>query len=166
MANLTRQFARKLEDTHWGKAVTAAFIAGVSFLFLQMLISGATGQGAWMPVRMIAAIALGTGVLPDSGADLWVLWTAFLIHFGLSLLTAWIMAPIIQDMAMGKALAVGAGFGVLIYVVNFYLLTELFTWFAGARGLATLLNHLVFGVVLAYSYESLRRRAAGGLPAH
>ena len=54
----------------------------------------------------------------------------------------------------------GAVLGVVIYLVNYHVLTLAFTWFGGMRGWLTLLNHILFGVVMAWSYQ--RRRA--GLP--
>jgi hypothetical protein len=160
MADLTHTFASKLAATHWGKAVDAALIAGVLFLAVQMLVvSPIQGVSPWLPVRMIAAIALGTRALPETGASLGVLVAAFLVHFGLSLMTAWILAPLVQGTRLVKAALIGAALGLVIYLVNFYLLTAAYTWFAGIRGWATLINHLLFGAVMAWVYEKQRLRA-------
>lgn len=165
MADLTRTFASKLEAVHWGKAVYAALIAGVLFLAVQMLVvSPIQGVSSWLPVRMIAAIALGTRALPDTGASLEVLVAAFLVHFGLSIMTAWILAPLVQGATLVKAVLIGAVLGLVIYLVNFYLLTAAFTWFAGIRGWATLINHLLFGAVIAWSYEKQRLKAGSVEP--
>lgn len=157
MAAVTPTFAQKLEATRWGTAIYAALVAGITFLVLQMLISALIyGASPWLPLRMIAAIALGTGVLPETGFSLGVALAALLIHFGLSIMTAWILAPLIERTGLGKSLLFGAALGLVIYLVNFYLLTQAFTWFGGMRGLATLVNHLIFGAMMAWSYQTRR----------
>lgn len=153
MAAITYTFARKLEHTQWTAAIYAAFIAGLTFIVLQTLIAGLIqGYSFWLPVRMIAAIALGDAVLGAPGVYVTTFLVAFLIHFGLSLMTAWILAPIIQDTAPSRAVLLGAAAGLVIYLVNFYLLTFAYTWFEGLRGWATLANHLIFGAVMAWTY--------------
>lgn len=157
--SLTHTFARKLEDTQWGKAVFAAFIAAVCYLLLQMLTTALIqGYGAWLPVRMISAIALGTEVLAEGSVYVSVLVVALLLHFGLSIMTAWIVAPVIQGMPILKSVLVGAAAGLVIYLVNFHLLTLAFTWFASIRGWSTLVNHLIFGAVLAWTYQYQRQK--------
>lgn len=158
MAALTHTFAHKLDATRWGTAIYAALIAGIAFLVVQSLIAVLSGYSAWLPLRMIAAIALGTGVLPETGFTLSVALAAFLIHFGLSIMTAWILAPLIEGSPSLRALLTGIALGLVIYLVNYHLLTYAFTWFGGMRGWLTLLNHLLFGGLMAWSYQ--RRRAS------
>lgn len=159
MAAITSNFAHKLEATRWSTAIYAAFIAGITYLILQMLTAALVqGYSPWLPLRMIAAIALGPAILPETGFSLAVALVAFLVHFGLSIITAWILAPLIESTSRSKALLIGAALGLLIYVVNYYLLTQAFSWFGGLRGWATLLDHLIFGTVMAWSYQSLRAR--------
>lgn len=158
MATYAQTFAHKLDETRWGTAVYAALIAGVTFLVVESIIATWDGYSPWLPLRMIAAIALGTGVLPETGFSLEVALAAFLIHFGLSIMTAWILAPLIEGSPLSRALLTGLGLGLVIYLVNYHLLTLAFTWFGGMRGWLTLLNHLLFGAVMAWSYQ--RRRAS------
>lgn len=161
MAAITQAFARKLDATRWGAAIYAAFIAGIVYLVLQSLTTALIqGYSAWLPLRMIAAIALGISVLPETGVSLEVIFTAFLIHFGLSIMTAWILAPLIEGAPLVKALLVGAVLGLVIYLVNYYLLTTVFTWFGGIRGWSTLIDHLIFGAIMAWSYQRRRLRPA------
>ncbi len=161
MATLTQTFARKLEHTYWMTALYAALVAGATFLVLQMLIAGLLqGYDPFLPLRMIAAIALGPGVLWEGVAPFTVLVVAFVLHFCLSAMTAWIVAPVVQDMSPARAVLTGAIAGLVIYVVNFYLLSRGFTWFQGIRGWPTLANHLIFGAVLARTYQNRRRHLA------
>lgn len=138
MAESTHTFARNLEHTDWRAAVYAACIAAATFLVLQMLVAGLIfGYGPWLPVRMIGAIALGTGALAETGFPVVVTLVAFLLHLGLSIMTAFIVAPVIQGMSLPRSWLVGAAGGVVIYLVNFHLMTGVFTWFAAIRGWST-----------------------------
>jgi len=40
----------------------------------------------------------------------------------------------------------GAVFGVLVYLVNFYVMGRYFNWFDEARGWESLFAHIMFGV--------------------
>jgi hypothetical protein len=48
--------------------------------------------------------------------------------------------------------------GVLLYVVNFHVLTALFPWFTVERDAATHLANALFGGLAAYVYKTLERR--------
>lgn len=159
MVAVTNAFAHKLERTHWSTAIYAAFIAGIAYLVLQTLAAGLVYQvSPWLPIRLIASIALGDSALPETGFPLAVTLAAFLIHFGLSIMTAWVLAPFIEGEPRVKALAIGVILGLIIYLVNYFLLTLAFDSFIVLRGWITLLCHLVFGLVLAWSYQTLRVR--------
>jgi hypothetical protein len=60
---------------------------------------------------------------------------------------------------MGAALLVGAAFGLIaVYAVNLYLIAPMaFPWFVDARNWISVLAHVIFGVVLAGIYVSMRR---------
>lgn len=158
MADLTHTFAHKLEATRWGRAVVAALIAGATALVLQMVFAAFFDDTAWGPARMVAAIVLGAEILSAwAPMTLGIFLTALLVHFGLAILFAWILVPIIEEMGRTKALVVGAAFGAALFVVNFYLMTAVFPWFTDAREWTTFVTHLVFGAVVAGSYLALRR---------
>jgi cytochrome c biogenesis protein CcdA len=61
---------------------------------------------------------------------------------------------------MGMAALAGAVFGVVVYVINFYGMTQFFPWFAEARNWVSVLVHIVFGIVAAGVYMKLERRAS------
>lgn len=159
MATVTHDFAHKLEATRWGLAVEAAFIAGLVFLALQMLSFWAFfGESPVAPARSVAAIVSGPEVLYGAGFDFGVLLVAGAVHFALAILFAWILTPLIQDMSIRRGIAVGLGFGLALFLINFFVMPALFPWFAEGRNWITLINHLIFGAVLAYSYLRLRYR--------
>ena len=55
------------------------------------------------------------------------------------------------------SLAIGGGFGLLLYFLNFHVLTPVVPWFAEMRGWSTLIGHLVFGMAAALLYLMLAR---------
>ncbi len=84
---------------------------------------------------MIAAMVLGRDALPPPATfDVGILMIAMLIHFTLSIICAIVLTLIIRNWSTGSAVAAGAMFGLLIYLINFYVLASaLFPWFAMAR---------------------------------
>lgn len=140
-------------------AITAAIIAAIVFMMLEMLLVATIGGGsAWGPPRMMAAMALGKGVLPPPATfDITILMVAMAIHFMFSIILAIVFA-LIADAArwslMTCAIA-GLVFGIVLYFVNFYGMTAVFPWFAMARGMIPIFAHAMFGLVLGYTYRSM-----------
>ena len=137
-----------------GRAVTAGLVAGLVFLIAEMVLVPTMGGGAlWGPPRMMSAIALGEGVLPPPATfNAAVVAVGMLVHFALSAVLGVIFALIAARLSLGRGalIALGAVFGLVVYVVNFHGLTAIFPWFAMARNWITILAHLIFGVVLAW----------------
>lgn len=144
-------------------AVWAGLIAGLVFLVLEMVLVPVFGGGSpWGPPRMIAAIAMGPGVLPPPATfDLVIVLVAMLVHFVLAIVLGIVLAWLVKGRAQGVALAIGAVFGLVVYLVNFYGMTAVFPWFAMARNWISIFAHVVFGVVAAWSYLALASRRAG-----
>lgn len=138
-------------------AALAGIIAGIVFLMLEMLlVILVDGMSPWGPPRMMAAIAMGKGVLPPPASfDLPIMAVAMMVHFGLSIVLGIVFAALVGQRAMSNAafVAVGSLFGAAVYFVNFYGMTALFPWFAMARNLNSLFAHVVFGGVLALAYR-------------
>lgn len=147
----------------WKAAIWAGLAAGIVFMMLEMLlVQFFQPMSMWAPPRMIAAILMGQGVLPPPDTfDITVVMVAMLIHFPLSVVLAFILAWIVSRWELGltAAIIVGTVFGLLIYIVNFYGLTALFPWFAGARGWIAIFSHAMFGLVLGAVYRTLAVRA-------
>ena len=145
-------------------AILAGLIAGAVFLVLEMVMVPVFLDGRpWGPLRMMAAIVLGQGVLPPPGQmpappDASVLMAALTVHTGLSVLYAVILSALVSRASAGGALVTGAAFGVLLYIVNFYGFTVLFPWFAMARNWVSIVAHAVFGLAAAWAYVALARR--------
>jgi len=54
-------------------------------------------------------------------------------------------------------------FGLLIYLINFYLMTAVFPWFAMARGGIPAFAHAMFGLVLGWVYHAVASRKWAGV---
>ena len=139
-------------------AIKAGLIAGLVFMMLEMLLVATVGGGSpWAPPRMIGAMVMGEGVLPPASFDLTVFLVAMLIHIVLAVLLGFIFAAIAEAARLSKPAAaiVGLLFGLAVYVVSFYGMTAIFPWFAMARNGISIFAHLMFGLVLGYSYRAL-----------
>lgn len=116
------------------------------------------GGSPWGPPRMIGAIVLGKDVLPPPATfDFGVLMVAVMLHLVLSIVYTIIIAFLVKNMTLGKALAVGAVLGLVIYFVNFYLMTSVFPWFAEARNWVSAFTHVAFGIGAAWAYKGLQK---------
>jgi uncharacterized membrane protein YagU involved in acid resistance len=141
-------------------AIWAAIIAGAVFMMLEMLMVPVfMGGSPWGPPRMIAAIGMGNGVLPPPATfDAGIMMVAMLIHFGLSVILAFLFAFIARGRTVGMATMLGAVFGLVVYFVSFYGMTAVFPWFAMARGWIGIFAHIMYGAVLGFVYASIARR--------
>jgi uncharacterized membrane protein YagU involved in acid resistance len=149
--------------TDWSAAAWAAVIAGVVFMMLEMgMVSLFMGESPWAPPHMIAAMALGKDVLPrpDTYAPFTakIMTTAMVIHMMLSVVYGLIVGWLVHRFDRAGGLAIGALFGIAIYVVNFYLIAPaLFPWFQMAQNWISAFAHTVFGLVAGGAYMALRK---------
>jgi uncharacterized membrane protein YagU involved in acid resistance len=141
----------------WKAVAWAGIIAGSVFLALEMFMVPVFGGGSpWGPPRMMAAIALGKGVLPPPATfDFGIVMAAMGLHLMLSVVYAAVFALAVSRLSFGPALALGAIGGMVLYVVNFYGFTALFPWFAMARNWISIVGHVVFGLVAAGAYVAI-----------
>ena len=111
---------------------------------------------------MIAAIVLGQGVLPQPGAPATfgptIMMTAMVVHFVFAVIYGLIGAALANRLGYGNAIALGAVFGLAIYLINFFpVASAWFPWFAMGRGWISAFAHIMFGVVVGSAYVWLRR---------
>lgn len=146
----------------WAAAAVAGFGAGgVLMLFELAWAAFITGDDPWLTSRMIAAMAMSAEVLQTTGYSLGVVVVALLVHYALGVvfgvLLAAIMAPFNLDSSSAMALTAGAAFGLLLYVLNFYGMTGIYTWFVELRSWPTAIAHVIFGMAAAFIYLKLER---------
>jgi hypothetical protein len=157
----SHRYVQRLPD--WRAAVISGLVAGVVFIVFELLSARfLLYEGSLGTVKMVAAIMLGQEVLSANAITWGIVLAAGTVHFALSILLAVIltsvMAPFRFDSSFGMAAIVGGVFGVVVYVINYYVFTSYFNWFDAARGWESVLAHIVFGVVAADAYTHLERR--------
>lgn len=147
----------------WRAAVMAGLIAGAVYMVLELLTARfLLYQGAWGTVKMVAAIIVGREALSADAFSWTIVLSAGTVHFALSIILAAVLAMILSsfrlDSSMALASLVGLVFGVVVYLINFYVFGRYFNWFDEARGWESLFAHALFGLVAADVYCNLERR--------
>lgn len=144
-------------------ALWAGVIGGLLFLVLELALVPLMGMSVWAPLQMIGAIVLGRDVLPPPAEfSASVVLAAALVHFALSIIYAAILGMIIAHRPMGVALGIGAIFGLALYLLNFYVFTGIYPWFADARNALSIGVHLAFGLSAAFVYVRVHSSARSG----
>ena len=156
----SHRWERRMPD--WPAAAVAGLAAGAILMLLELLWSIiVVGTDPWMTSHMIAAIVMGPSALQVTDFNVSLIAVALATHYVLGivfgLVLAAIIAPFHLDSSAGMALAVGAAFGLVLYLFNFYGMVRLFPWFAEIRGWPTVAAHLIFGMALAFIYRALER---------
>jgi hypothetical protein len=150
----------------WIAAAVAGFLAGAVLMVLEGLGSLWLGTSVahgdpWLSSRMLAAMVLGSGVLESTGFSLGVVVLALVIHYLLGIVFGLMLAVLVTefhgDAKPGVMEFIGAAFGTLLYLFNFYIMSFAFPWFAQMRGWSTFMAHLVFGISAALLYWKLSR---------
>jgi len=139
-------------------AIAAGVVATLAQLLLWQLFWDVLPGILYRDARLTAAIILGRGVLPPPATFTGqVFVVATLIHFTLSFVYTAVLAVAVRRCRMALTLAMGGGFGALLFVVNMYGFTLVFPWFAVARDWITLVSHIVFGATAAVCYKGISR---------
>ncbi len=149
------------QSLNWKAAIIAGLVAGLVFMMLEMVLVGTIGgQSPWGPPRMIAAMVMGKDVLPPPATfNMGIMMVAMMIHFLTSIILAAVLGWAISHWRMNlmTSLIVGTIFGLVVYFVDFYLMTAVFPWFAMARGGIAIFAHAMFGLVLGGTYYAIAK---------
>jgi hypothetical protein len=144
----------------WRAAVCAGLIAAAVSLAIETpIVWFLTGNLPWAAARMTAAMLLGPDILFPPTFDAGIVALAFVIHFGLSIFLALVLARMIHGETVCHASLTGAAFGMVVFFINMYALTDIFfPWFAEMRNGMTFVSHVVLGTVLGWSYAVLAEK--------
>jgi len=159
----------------WRAIIWAGVIAGALATLVQVLLwlifTDDFPAILFRDARLTAALVLGGSVLPPPATfNAGIMLAATLVHFALSIAYAALLAPLTLRLGLTARLGgvsvflAGAGFGVVLYMVNLYGFTAIFPWFAQARSWIALVAHGVFGVTVISGYRCLHIRNARSQP--
>jgi uncharacterized membrane protein YagU involved in acid resistance len=144
--NVEEPLARRLLRGAIGGVVAGMVFAGVTMWF-----ADSTGGKAEMPLRMISTIVKGDQAMAAGTTDPAV---GVVVHVLLSALFGMVFALAVGRFRTNGTVAVaGTAYGLLLYVVNFLVLTPLaFTTFRDANQPFEVFAHLVFGTLLSFAF--------------
>jgi hypothetical protein len=145
----------------WVAGFWAGIIAGAIFIILQSILAAAVyGNSFWGPLKMIAGIVMGGGVV-TAPMNVGVFIVGIVIHFILAVIFGYIGLLIIRPLGPGGAIFGEGIYGILLYLVNIGIFAAvLFPWFRMARNWITFMDHIIYGIILGLSYLGLRRYPA------
>ena len=130
-------------------------MSGVVFALFEMIVTAGMGGPFVIPLRMIAAIALGGGSLQAEGSLAAVLAVGAIVHLALSAMYGVVFAAIIffaqpVRRSLIATVVAGGAYGLVLWLVNFYLISPFaFPWFQQAPPLVQFFAHVIFfGAVL------------------
>jgi len=142
-----------------GAGIAAGVLATLVQVMLWAVFTDEFPALLFRDARLTAALVMGSRVLPPpAGFDAFVMLVATVIHFALSAVYTALLAQLAARLEGCAAVPMGAAFGVALYAVNLHGFTELFPWFAQARGWITLAAHVAFGMTASFAYRRLRLR--------
>lgn len=164
--DLQLPFSNRLRHApDWTAAVVSGFAAGAVLMVLELVwVAMFDAEGPWRSSHLVAAIVLGPQTAFTSEFNLVVVSVALATHYALGIAfglgLALVVALLQREDSVLSVEVVGLAFGALVYFTNFHVLTFVMPWFIEMRGWATLMAHLVCGLVAAVLYWKLRRRGA------
>ncbi len=146
-------------------AAGAGIVAGIIFGLVEMAATAARSSPISMPLRMFASIIVGSQALQDMPlASMAVL--GIVVHLVLSAIFGLIYGlamrafPPATRVSYGAQTILGAGYGLLLWLVNFQLIARsAYPWFlSDAQGLQVVLHAVAFGIPLGLQYAGLVRQ--------
>lgn len=146
----------------WIAAATAGFVAGAAVMVMELFWSTAIiDVSPWAAAHMVAAIALGPGVLDSTAFSVGIVTVALLIHYVLGAMFGVILAAIIAsfhlDDTVTMVLLAGSLFGGFLYLFNLHGMVYYFPWFAQMQNVVVVISNMLFGMTASFMYRQLKR---------
>lgn len=152
---------REAHTLDWPAALIAGFLAGALLMVLEFLWAVTGGHDPWVIAHKVAGITLGHSVATTSDFSASVIAIALATHYVLGMLFACILAAVLStfrlDESPGMAFGMGAAFGIVLYLFNFYVMAKAFPWFVDLRTLETFIGHVIFGMLAGFAYWRMQR---------
>jgi hypothetical protein len=151
----------------WIKAgLQKGIIVGLIFAVFEVIVAAFVQGNAFMPLRMIGAIAIGPAALETTFPLIPALLAGVVVHLILSGIFGIIAAGVFTfapTLAQSRTLMVITTtiYGLLLWFINFYIIPSfIFEWFFNATPMVQLVAHgLVFGVTLGFVLPSEQQLA-------
>lgn len=145
-------------------------IAGIIFAMFEMLVElviVGTEEAFWMPLRMIGAIGIGAEALEPAYSLTEAALAGAAIHIALSAVFGMTFALLLFGLwsaarTPALILAAGIGGGLLLWLVNFYIIAPAagWDWFPdGSRTWAAAVGHAGYGLLLAAYLSAVAARS-------
>jgi hypothetical protein len=142
----------------------AGVIAGLVLAILMTLLGVANGVDPWVAAKTAGAPFLGERAI-ESGFDGPALLVGVLTHLAVSAGWGAAFGLVFMGLPTGMTVAAGLAWGVVVWIVMYYIVLPLAGLAALARGAPmamAVLDHLVFGLALALGFVPLERRFGPG----
>jgi len=131
---------------HIGPALRAGFIAGVVLLIVPH-------GSPWESLTFFSPVIMGR-TIPEPGMPLLLVW---ILHLAISLLYGLLISRMVATLRWRRAFFTGALAGLVLYAVNFGVVSALSPWLRGAE-FSVVVTHIVFGLITAGAYRGLLKR--------
>ncbi len=142
------------------RAIPLGLMAGLVFAAFQMLVAGSQlgTEGLFMPLRRIGAIVMGHQALQPTYSLRYAAVGGILLHLLLSIAFAVLFIAVFQPIPTVRSgrqfLLAGCGYGVLLWIINFYVIAPVlgWTWFADRTNPAVqfIAHTFFYGCTLSY----------------
>ena len=143
---------RPLErPVQWATGIKAAL--GIAAIFWLV-----TRGIPWAPSGLVSPTVMGREIKYPGEINLSIAALATSLHFLSSLVYAGIMLPFIHRFRYGNAWLIGAGMGVIFYLISLLAFAAFGNNAPYSRELPVLITHLAFGVVFTGAYKGLVKR--------
>lgn len=112
----------------------------------------------WASSGLVSQTVMGREIKDPGAIQTDITFLAIILHFVASLLYASIMLPLIHRFQYSSAALVGAGMGVILYLLNLALFTIVGGGAPYSRETAVFITHLAFGLVFTGAYKGMVKR--------
>ena len=134
------------KQVQWGPAVGAGLIAG----FVLVIVPRGS---PWSSLTFFQPTIMGRS-LATSTTPLILAW---LVHLAVSVVYGLFISRVLVSFAFRRALLTGALLGLILYVINFGVVSLFWHGYRGNE-LLVVFTHIVFGLICAGAYRGLLRR--------
>ena len=144
-------------------ATIAGLLAAIISLGLGMAVLQYLHENAIGLPRLLATVALGRGALdPDITPAATALGVGVTVHLVLGLIFAFVISFTLHRWGFWVGLVGGGLFGLALYAINTYTMSQFFPEFYFYRSWFMVGLHVVFGALCGGIYETIERDRTSG----